>query len=106
MVDLCCGKRTVRLGAFPISIDFREFADRAATDEVSDRAWTIHRHLPNRQIILGIDRLDYTKGIIERLGGLSQYSYSISGPSGVKWFLYRLVVPSRREIPEYGDLEN
>jgi trehalose 6-phosphate synthase/phosphatase len=104
VVDLSCGKRTVRLGAFPISIDFQEFADRAATDEVSDRAWTIHRHLPDRQIILGIDRLDYTKGIIERLEAFRNTLIRYPDLLG-KIVFVQVVVPSRREIPEYSDLK-
>ena len=104
VMDLKCGKRTVRLGAFPVSIDFNEFADRAATKEVSDRAWTIHKHLPDRQIILGIDRLDYTKGIIERLEAFRNALIRYPDLQGKVVFV-QVVVPSRREITEYSDLK-
>jgi trehalose 6-phosphate synthase len=67
VIALRFGDRNVRVGAFPISIDLKEFARLASTKEVKERVWHIRRHLPNVQIILGIDRLDYTKGIPERL---------------------------------------
>lgn len=52
--------REVLVGAFPISIDYSEFEDLAGTDEVAEMAWIIHVNLPNRQLILGVDRLDYS----------------------------------------------
>ena len=53
--------------AFPISIDYNAFMRQAATAEVAERARELHRLLPNRKLILGVDRLDYTKGIPLRL---------------------------------------
>lgn len=96
--------RDVRVGAFPISIDYREFAHLAGTKEVAEQAWTIRRHLPNSQIILGIDRLDYTKGIPERLRAFS--NALIRYPElRERIVLIQIVVPSRRQIPEYQDLK-
>src|SRR5687768_750237 len=47
-------------GEFPISIDFNAFLRRAAAPDVAAKAQELHRLLPNRRLILGIDRLDYT----------------------------------------------
>ena len=98
------GNRDVRVGAFPISIDFNEFADLAKSKDVADRAWHIHEKLPGMQIVLGIDRLDYTKGIIERLeafrNALLRYPELHK-----KVVLIQVVVPSRREIGEYSGLK-
>ncbi|HER43933.1 MAG TPA: trehalose-6-phosphate synthase, partial [Candidatus Eisenbacteria bacterium] len=64
----------------------------------------IHEHLPNLQIILGIDRLDYTKGIIHRIkafrNALERYP-----DLQRKVTLLQVVVPSRRNIPMYQDLK-
>ena len=98
------GDRDVRVGAFPISIDFQEFADLAATDDVASRAWYIHEQLPEVQIILGIDRLDYTKGIIERLRAF-RIALLRYPELREKVVLVEVVVPSRREIPEYQGLK-
>jgi len=98
------GDREVRVGAFPISIDYREFTDLASTEGVADGAWYIHEQLPSVQIILGVDRLDYTKGIIERLeafrNALQRYPELLE-----RVILVQVVVPSRREISGYADLK-
>jgi trehalose 6-phosphate synthase/phosphatase len=61
------GGREVQLGVFPMSVDATAFADLAATPEVIASAAAIRRAASGRQIILGVDRLDYTKGITRRL---------------------------------------
>ncbi len=69
--DVSFDGRTVRVGAFPIGIDYKSFTMDSSSTEVAEAAWYLHEALPDRQIILGVDRLDYTKGIPERL-----YSFS------------------------------
>ena len=96
--------REVRVGSFPISIDFDEFADLASMPEVADKARHIHERLPNRQIVLGVDRLDYTKGIPYRLEAFR--NLLIRHPElRRKITLIQIVVPSREKIPEYNDLK-
>ncbi|MCK4413276.1 MAG: trehalose-6-phosphate synthase [Candidatus Eisenbacteria sp.] len=96
--------REVMAAAFPISIDFGEFARLAESHEVADTAWYIHEDLPHRQIILGIDRLDYTKGIPQKLhafrAALRRYPELHE-----KIVLLQVVVPSRWNIPRYLDLK-
>lgn len=96
--------RNVRAGAFPISIDFGEFERRAMSKEVAESAWYIHEALPDRQIILGIDRLDYTKGIPSRLeafrNALRRHPDMLQNIT-----LVQIVVPSRVDIPKYNDLK-
>lgn len=96
--------REVRLGTFPIGIDYSEFVRKAASAEVTERAQVLHRDLPNRQIILGVDRLDYTKGIPNRIeafrNALSRYP-----DLHQKVTLVQVVVPSREDIPRYHDLK-
>ncbi len=94
----------VQVGAFAIGIDFNEFAVAAGSNEVAERAWYFHESLPNRTIILGVDRLDYTKGIPERLEAmrlaLERYPQLQQNVT-----LVELVVPSREEVPEYAELK-
>ena len=67
------GERTVRVGAFPISIDAEALAKIAERPEVQERAQEIRSELGNpKRIILGVDRLDYTKGINIRLRALRE----------------------------------
>jgi trehalose 6-phosphate synthase/phosphatase len=96
--------REVRVGVFPISIDFADFERRAMEQEVAESAWYIHEALPNRQIVLGIDRLDYTKGIPYRLEAfrtaLRRYPELLTHLT-----LVQVVVPSRTDIPRYNELK-
>ena len=62
------GGRKIRVGAFPISIDYNAFVRQAAVARGRRAgAHELHRLLPKRKLVLGIDRLDYTKGIPHRL---------------------------------------
>lgn len=62
------GEHTARAEAFPISIDMAQISALAAKLEVQERAAQIRRDLGNpKTILLGVDRLDYTKGIQHRL---------------------------------------
>lgn len=96
--------KEVLIGSFPISIDFDQFADLAGTKEVQDLAWIIHANLPERKLILGVDRLDYTKGIPQRLlafaNALERYPEMRRKVS-----LIQVVVPSRQGVPEYDALK-
>jgi trehalose 6-phosphate synthase/phosphatase len=59
--------RDVHVGVFPMSIDAGEFARLASDPDVRAAATGIRRAAAGRRIILGVDRLDYTKGIPRRL---------------------------------------
>jgi len=96
--------RVVRVGAFPIGIDYKSFARDSASKEVAEAAWYLHEALPNRQIILGVDRLDYTKGIPERLYSFSDALERFPELRQRVSFV-QVVVPSRAEVPEYQDLK-
>ena len=98
------GGRQIMVGTFPISIDYRGFARQAASPEVSDEAWYIHEDQPRRKIILGVDRLDYTKGIPEKLWSFHN-ALTRFADLREKIVLIQVVVPSRWDIPEYSDLK-
>src|SRR5207244_1997127 len=65
--------RTVTVGAFPISIDSAAMDRKARNRNIRQRAREIRTELGNpRKILLGVDRLDYTKGIDVRLQAFSE----------------------------------
>jgi len=99
------GNRKIKVGNFPISIDYEYFIEKTATREVSDCAWFIHENLSDRQILLGIDRLDYTKGIIERLKAFERALIKYPDLRGKISFI-QIVVPSRTLIDEYKVLRS
>jgi trehalose 6-phosphate synthase len=96
------GRQTI-VGTFPISIDFEEFAQRAARAEVAARAATVRQEFLENILVLGVDRLDYTKGIPERLKALRLLLRRF--PELRRQItLAQIVVPSREDIPKYKEL--
>lgn len=92
--------RTTRVGAFPISIDYRGFAQDAATAEVETHLANIRSELDGRKMLLGLDRLDYTKGITPRLKAFRRLLERNPHVHGKIRFV-QVVVPSRTDIPSY-----
>lgn len=96
--------REIKVGIFPISIDFKEFARQAAAKSVTGRASQLYEAIPNCQIILGVDRLDYSKGIPEKLRAFRNALERFDDLHG-NVSLVQIVVPSREDIPEYQGLK-
>ena len=98
------GSRETLIGAFPISIDFEDFEQQADADEVRRRVTELRQLFGEVTTILGIDRLDYTKGIPERVKayGLFLQKYPQYRRHTC---LVQIVVPSRESIPGYQVLK-
>ncbi len=64
--------RRVRLGVYPVGIDPAAFADLARRPDVHEEAARIRAQAPGGRIVLGVDRLDYTKGIALRLAAIDR----------------------------------
>ena len=92
--------RQVRIGHFPISIDYNAFVKRAATRAVVDQAKELRDRLPEGKLILSVDRLDYTKGILCRLRAFRHALARYPELRG-RVSLLQVVVPSRVDVPEY-----
>jgi trehalose-6-phosphate synthase len=92
---------------FPISVDFERIEKRAASADVERRKALIQsdRKLRNRQLVVGIDRLDYTKGIVERLDAVDRLLEKY--PAFIGRFVFLQNGPlSRIHIPKYLDYNN
>lgn len=96
--------REIRVGSFPIGIDYEGFLKQAAGQTVGDKAAQLNQMLPDRQLILGVDRLDYTKGIPDRLRAF-RYALMRYPELHERVTLIQVVVPSREEIPKYHELK-
>jgi len=98
-------KEEHKVGAFPISIDYDEFSDQAKSEEVSKMTEELKEDYPGQKIMLGIDRLDYSKGIPQRLKAyrrlLEKYPRLRT-----KVKLIQVMVPSRVDILEYANLKS
>ena len=100
------GSRTVRVGAFPISIDSAELDRKARDRNVRRRASEIRAEVGNpRKVLLGVDRLDYTKGIDVRLKALSEL-LAEGRAKRDDTVLVQLATPSRERVESYQILRN
>ncbi|VEG38638.1 Trehalose-6-phosphate synthase [Mycolicibacterium flavescens] len=98
------GFRTVKVGAFPISIDSTSLDQQARSRSIRQRAKEIRTELGNpRKILLGVDRLDYTKGIDVRLRALSEL-LAEARASREDTVLVQLATPSRERVESYIEM--
>ena len=98
-------KRKIRAGRFPIGIDFESFEKGAVSEEVARRARELRAAFPGCQLMLGVDRLDYSQGIPERLRAFRDALDRYEELRG-RVVLIQNVVPSRVEIPRYHEFKD
>lgn len=96
---------SVRLGAIPISIDYSLYAESARTSKVAELRHSLKRAFKGRKVILGVDRLDYSKGIPQRLEAVRCALERYEELRGRINFL-QILVPSRENVAEYDKLKN
>ncbi len=92
-----------RVSSFPLGVEAEEF-DRIGSDaEVIEEARRIRDALRVESLILGVDRLDYTKGILQRLQAYERFLAAQPEWHGRVCFV-QIQVPSRESVPEYRNL--
>jgi trehalose 6-phosphate synthase/phosphatase len=94
------GDREVHLGAFPMGIDAATFAADARNPSVVAAAEAIRRDAGGRRILLGVDRLDYTKGIPRRLQAVERLLTRRPDLRDEVRYI-QIAVPSRGEVESY-----
>jgi trehalose 6-phosphate synthase len=97
--------RAVTTVTAPISIDVGEFAAFAGDHEVKEGVTALEEQFSDRTLLLGVDRLDYTKGIIERLLAVEMLLENNPGMRTSLAFL-QIAVPSRDDVREYRQLRS
>ena len=95
--------QTTRCGAFPIGIDVDEFAALTHAKESRDMYETMKREYSQRRLLLGIDRLDYSKGIPQRVRAFRELlaHYPENRRSAT---LIQIASPTRETVDAYGDI--
>jgi trehalose 6-phosphate synthase/phosphatase len=94
------GSRRVSLGAFPMGVDAGAFGALAADPAVEAEAARIRADAGGRRIVLGVDRLDYTKGIPRRLQAIERLLEQTPALRDGLRFV-QVAVPSRGEVDSY-----
>jgi trehalose 6-phosphate synthase len=98
------GARVTRVGVYPISIDFGAVADMAATAAVVGLAAEYRKEWDNPQtVFLGVDRIDYTKGIPERLEAFERL-LETGALSAEDVVFVQAGSPSRQSVEAYQDI--
>lgn len=94
------GDRSVVVDAFPISIDVARFVEAPALPAVQAESALLRTRLDERKVIISVDRLDYSKGILHRLQGYQTFLEQHPDWHGHVSFIL-VVVPSRIGVDQY-----
>ena len=98
--------RTVVAGAYPIAIDATTMHDLARRPETEERAKEIRHNLGDPEtLFLGVDRLDYTKGLTERIRAFGElFAEGLIDPERVAFV--QVATPSRERVEQYRQLRD
>jgi trehalose 6-phosphate synthase len=98
------GERTIQLATFPIGIDAKKFAERAAKAALRPEISRLRASLQGAQLAIGVDRVDYSKGLANRLHAFDRML--LSHPLLKREVsLLQIAVPSRGQIDAYRGLQ-
>ncbi|MCB0836689.1 MAG: trehalose-6-phosphate synthase, partial [Bacteroidetes bacterium] len=101
---LVANNRVVNVDVFPMGIDYEKYAHPPQAEAILEEVSYIKEYSEKQKIIISIDRLDYSKGIPERI---QAYEYFLSRNPGYqgKVTLILIVVPSRSNVEQYQSLK-
>lgn len=97
--------KTVSLGAFPIGLDTHDFQLAASGQEARRLRRRVMKSRVGRQMIVGVDRLDYSKGLEERFLGYEQFLAN-SPDMREEVFLLQIAIPSRELVVAYQEIRS
>ena len=97
------GQQTL-VGSFPVGIEPRSFASLARRHEQSPLVRDLVASLGGRDLVIGVDRLDYSKGLLQRLDAFNIFLANHSEWHGKLTYL-QITPTNRVEIPEYAELQ-
>ncbi|SNX81752.1 probable TPS1 - alpha,alpha-trehalose-phosphate synthase, 56 KD subunit [Melanopsichium pennsylvanicum] len=95
--------RYVHVGTYPIGIEPSQFEDGLKRQSVKERIRSLQRRFEGVKIIVGVDRLDYIKGVPQKLHALETFLQDHAEWVG-KVVLVQVAVPSRQDVEEYQNL--
>jgi trehalose 6-phosphate synthase len=95
--------KVITVGAFPIGIDPEKFEEGLKKPKVQERIATLEKKFQGVKLIVGVDRLDYIKGVPQKLHALEVFLTEHPEWIG-KVVLVQVAVPSRQDVEEYQNL--
>ena len=99
------GSRRVAVRAFPIGIDMEAFAKDARAGEKNTIVKRALLSLEGRPFVLGVDRLDYSKGLKQRMAAFANFLERSQWAAWTRVTLLQITPRSRSEVPEYALLQ-
>jgi trehalose 6-phosphate synthase len=97
-------ERTMRIGVFPVGIGTAGFARLAQRSKRVPFVQRVLESLVGRALIIGVDRLDYSKGILHQLSAFERFLQTQPDWRGKVTYL-QIAPRCRTEIPQYADME-
>lgn len=97
--------RTISVESFPMGIDNEKFESLVSDEKVIEEKKQLAETFRQVKLVLSIDRLDYSKGILQRLQAFERFIKN-NPEYKEKVTLYMIVVPSRDTVPQYKDLRD
>ena len=98
------GNRLSKVDAFPMGIDYERFNKSGRVGEIQEGTHKLLEETSGKQIVLSVDRLDYTKGIPERIRAFSRF-LELNPEYHEKVHLIIIAAPSREAVDTYNDLK-
>ncbi|HEX8371461.1 MAG TPA: bifunctional alpha,alpha-trehalose-phosphate synthase (UDP-forming)/trehalose-phosphatase, partial [Chthoniobacterales bacterium] len=92
------------MGVFPIGINSRKFDETLDTPEFAERRDHFLQSNAGKRIVLSVERMDYTKGILHRLDAIEQFLSALQPEERDAIKFIFVSVPSREEVEEYKEL--
>ncbi|OQE71155.1 hypothetical protein PENNAL_c0110G11013 [Penicillium nalgiovense] len=96
--------RVISIDKYVVGIEYQRFANTIDHPEVQTRIQELETHHKGKSIVIGVDRMDYTKGLPEKLEG-----YRVFLEQHPEWrekvVLIQIAIPSREDVKKYQDLE-
>ncbi len=96
--------RIIKVDAFPMGIDYDKFANASKDPAVQKSVKSVRRTVGERKVILSVDRMDYTKGILQRLDAYDKFLDTYPQYKG-KVTMILVAVPSRSHVEQYASLK-
>jgi trehalose 6-phosphate synthase/phosphatase len=94
--------RTMTIGVYPIGINARKFDEELARPDHKQQVAQFHETFGEKRIVLSVERLDYTKGILHRLDAIDMFLANYRDRDRIKFIF--VSVPSRENVAEYQAL--
>lgn len=101
---LMYGNRLIKVDSFPMGIDYERWAGASALPDVVREIEKLQKRTLGRKVIISVDRLDYTKGILHRLQAYDIFLQKFP-QYREKVILIQVTVPSRTKVEQYMNLK-